>query len=127
VRLLTRFGLQARRYIAAMNCYEIWADLAPGVKDLDFVGHAEAYLGRIVSMGLMERFRIRRRKLGFGPDGLGEWNLSLEFRDLRQLEDAFDVIAKRSGEIEQLHHEVYSRISGARFGLYRDFPGAERE
>jgi hypothetical protein len=109
-----------------MNCYEIWTDLAPGTNDLEFVGFVQAYLGSLVASGRMESFRIRRRKLGFGPDGLGEWNLSLEFRDLRQLEDAFDLIAKRSGEIEKLHHEVYSRVRNAKFALYRDFPGEER-
>ena len=109
-----------------MNCYEIWTDLLPGTNDLEFVGLVQSYLGHLVSAGHMEGYRIRRRKLGFGPDGLGEWNLSLEFKDLRQLEDAFDLIATRKGEIEKLHHEVYSRARNPRFALYRDFPGTER-
>lgn len=110
-----------------MNCYEIWTDLTPGTNDLEFVGHTQAYLGLLVSEGMMAGFRIKRRKLGFGPDGLGEWHLSLEFEDLRQLEDCFDEVAKRKGEIERLHHEVYSRVRNLRFGLYRDFPGTERQ
>ena len=109
-----------------MNCYEIWTDLLPGTNDVEFVEFVQSYLGHLVSAGQMEGYRIRRRKLGFGPDGLGEWNLSLEFKDLRQLEDAFDLIATRSGEIEKLHHEVYSRVRNPKFALYRDFPAAER-
>src|SRR5262245_27589649 len=105
-----------------MNCYEIWTDLLPGTNDREFVAHVEAYLGFLKASGHMANFRIRRRKLGFGPDGLGEWNLSMEFKDLRQLEDAFDHVATRTGEVEKLHHEVYSRVRNPKFALYRDFP-----
>lgn len=110
-----------------MNCYEIWTDLRPGVGDLEFVEAVNRYLGHLVREARMEGFRIKRRKLGFGPDGLGEWHLSLEFRDLRQLEDAFDVIAARTGEIEELHHDVYSKVVNLKFGLYRDFPDPVRQ
>ena len=110
-----------------MNCYEIWADLKSGENDLEFARAVEAYLGHLVESGLVAEFRVKRPKLGFGPESLGEWHLSLEFRDLRQLEDTFELIARRSGEVERLHHEVYSRVVNVKFGLYRDFPGVERE
>jgi hypothetical protein len=110
-----------------MNCYEIWTDLAPGVNDLEFVRHVESYMESLRASGQMEGFRIRRRKLGFGPGELGEWNITMEFRDLRQLEDAFDRVAQRSGETERLHHEVYSRVRNLKFALYRDYPGEERD
>lgn len=110
-----------------MNCYEIWTDLQPGAKDLEFVGHVEAYLEHLRSEAKLESYRIRRRKLGFGPEALGEWNITMEFRDLHQLEDAFDRVAVRSGEVERLHHEVYSRVRNLKFALYRDFPDPVRE
>ena len=109
-----------------MNCYEIWTDLQPGTNDLEFVGFVKAYLGHLEGKGLVESFRIRRRKLGFGPDGFGEWNITLEFRDLHQLDEAFGLVATRSGEIEKLHHEVYSRVRNAKFALYRDYPDEVR-
>lgn len=109
-----------------MNCYEIWTDLAPGTKDLEFVRQVNAYLGYLVTEGLMSGYRIKRRKLGFGPEGLGEWHISLEYESLRHLEDCFDKVGQRKGEVEKLHHEVYSRVRNLKFGLYRDFPGEER-
>ncbi len=51
----------------------------------------------------------------------------LETRDMAQLEEAFQSVARRSGEIEDLHRAVYSKICNGRFALYRDFPDACRE
>lgn len=105
-----------------MDCYEIWCDLRPGVRDAEFVSALQGFLGHMQGEGKIESFRVRRRKLGFGPDALGEWNVSIEVRDLAQLDLAFAVAAKRSGEVETLHREVFSRVANLKFGLYRDFP-----
>lgn len=110
-----------------MNSYEIWVNLAPGVKDLEFVEAVENYLGWFQDRGHMTRWRMRRRKFGFGPDALGEFCLTLDFETLAQMDDAFMLAARRSGELEQLHREVYSRVVDYKSGLYRDFPDAVRE
>ena len=109
-----------------MNCYEIWVDLQPGVNDLEFAKSVQAYLSALQSAGKLASFRIRRRKLGFGPAELGEWNITLEYRDLHQLEESFEAVATRSGEVEELHHAVYSRVRNFKSGLYRDFPDPVR-
>lgn len=110
-----------------MNCYEIWADLAPGVNDLELVEAAERYLQAFVDQGLAESFRIRRRKFGFGPSGLPEFNFSVEFVDLAQMDRCFLAAARRSGDLESLHTAVYSRVVNFTSGLYRDFPDEVRE
>ncbi len=110
-----------------MNDYEVWVDLAPGVNDLEFVAALEGYLGYLKQRGLMEGFRIRRRKFGFGPDALGEFNITMSFRDLAHLDAAFLRVAKRDEEIESLHAHVFSRVRNFRSGLYRDFPDPVRE
>lgn len=109
-----------------MDCYEIWVDLAPGVKDLEFVEAVRAYLGSFQEQGKLETFRIRRRKLGFGPEALGEFCLTLEFKDLTQLDAAFSGAATRAGVVEQLHGQVYSRVRNFKSALYRDFPDSVR-
>ncbi|MBX3111079.1 MAG: hypothetical protein KF857_03645 [Fimbriimonadaceae bacterium] len=109
-----------------MDCYEIWVDLAPGVKDLEFVDALRAYLGAFQADGRLESFRIRRRKLGFGPEGLGEFCITIEFKDLAQLDTAFNQAATRSGVVEQLHAQVYSRVRNFKSALYRDFPDPVR-
>ena len=110
-----------------MNYYDIWVDLAPGVNDLDFVDAVNEYLDFLKADGKLVGHRIRRRKLGFGPDVLGEFNITMKFEDLAQIDDAFFVAAKRSGEAERLHAAVWSKVSNFKSGLYRDFPDSVRE
>ncbi|MBS1704509.1 MAG: hypothetical protein JST40_01435 [Armatimonadetes bacterium] len=105
-----------------MDCYEIWVDLAPGAKDTEFVDAINAYLGFLQAKGTIETFRIKRRKFGFGPADLGEFSISIETRNLAQLDEAFKVAATRTGEVEELHRQVYSRVQNYKSGLYRDYP-----
>lgn len=107
--------------------YEIWADLAPGVKDLEFCAAVDAYLGFLKRDGLLEGYTIRRRKFGHSPPGLGDFWISIAVRDLAQLDQAFSRVARRDPEIEDLHAQVFSRVVGFKSALYRDFPDAVRE
>lgn len=110
-----------------MNTYEVWCDLAPGIGDLEFVASLRAYLDPLVAEGRMVRYRIRRRKLGFGPEGIGEWNVSMDFKGLAQLDEAFVRVSRRDAEIENLHAAVFSKVVNFRSGLYREFPDPHRE
>jgi hypothetical protein len=105
-----------------MNYYHIWANLKNSARDVEFARNVEAYLGHLRDQGLIEGFRITRRKLGFGPDALGDFHLVLEVRDLAQLEAAFQRVGTRAGEVEGLHRAVYSAVKDLQFALYRDFP-----
>jgi len=109
-----------------MNSYEIWCDLRPGQNDLEFCESVGSYLGHLLNAGFLESFRVRRRKLGFAPDGFGEFNITLEFCDMTQMDQAFLAVARRSGELEELHKKVYSSVVNAKFALYRDFPDEVR-
>jgi len=105
-----------------MDCYCIWCNLREGVRDTEFCGNVRAYLGHLREDGLIEGFRITRRKLGFGPPGLGEFLILIETRDLAQLEQAFQRAATRTGTVEDLHRAVYASVRDTTFALYRDFP-----
>lgn len=109
-----------------MDIYHIWCDLAAGVSDTAFVDAVDVYLGGLRDAGELERYRITRRKLGLGLEGLGDFHLMLEFRDLAQLDQAFNKVATRADPIESFHHAVNSKVKNARFALYRDFPDAQR-
>ncbi|MGE0001261.1 MAG: DUF6614 family protein [Fimbriimonadaceae bacterium] len=110
-----------------MDCYEIWVDLVPGTHDMEFVGAVHNWLGHLQAMGGVSSYRIKRRKLGFGPDFLGEWFISIEFENMAQADIAFDEAATRAPEVEKLHAEVYSKVCNYRSGLYRDFPDKVRK
>jgi hypothetical protein len=109
-----------------MDHYHIWCNLIDGTQDLQFCEDVRRYLGHLQEQGLIERFRITRRKLGLGPAELGEFHITIETQDLAQLERAFQQVATRAGEVEALHQAVYSAVKDVRFGLYRDFPDGVR-
>ncbi|HJP83286.1 MAG TPA: DUF6614 family protein [Fimbriimonadaceae bacterium] len=110
-----------------MNHYEIWVDLAPGANDLEFVQAVQNYLNHFRDQGKVESYTIRRRKFGFSPPELGEFYISIAFRSLAQLDEAFFVAATRDESVEQLHREVYSRVCNFKSALYRDFPDEVRK
>ena len=51
----------------------------------------------------------------------------VEARDLAQLDQAFQRVAARGGEVEGLHFAVNSLVDNAKFALYRDFPDPVRQ
>jgi hypothetical protein len=109
-----------------MNLYHVWCDLKPGVGDLAFTEKAGAYLGHLKEQGLIEGFRVTRRKLGLGATGLGEFHVMIEVRDLAQLDRAFERVAGRREPVEGFHFGVNSLVTNATFALYRDFPDPVR-
>jgi hypothetical protein len=110
-----------------VDCYEIWCDLAPGVNDLEFCVAVKNYLTPFIERGDMASYRIRRRKFGFGPEALGDFCLTLEFKDLASLDRVFSSVAQRDGLVEQFHHAVYSNVRNFKAALYRDFPDPVRQ
>lgn len=110
-----------------MDLYHIWCDLRPGVRDTDFVEAIDRYLGRLRGDGLIESYRVTRRKLGLGAAGLGEFHIWIETRDLAQLDAAFTWVSSRAEPVEGFHHGVNSLVENTQFALYRDFPDPHRQ
>jgi len=109
-----------------MDIYHIWCNLKPGVRDLEFVDSARAYLDELSQRGMVRAYRITRAKLGLRPPALREFHLTLEFDDLSQLQSTFDWVASRADPAESLHHAVNSKVQDVYFALYRDFPDKNR-
>lgn len=109
-----------------MQYYEMWFNLIDSRKDLEFARAVEAYLGHLRNDGRIEGWRLTRRKFGFGPPSLGEFHVTVWTADMAQLDRAFDLVATRSGEVERLHHPVYSMVKDFTSALYRDFPDPQR-
>lgn len=109
-----------------MQHYHMWFNLKDSRKDLEFADAVAAYLGFLQRGGEIEGWRLTRRKFGFGPPTLGEFHCEVWTRDLAQLDKAFGVVATRAGEVERLHHPVYSSVTDFTSALYRDYPDPER-
>ena len=78
----------------AVDVYELSVDLAPGVRDLEFVAALDGYLTALQADGRIERWRLLRSKLGLGARS--EFKVLIETRDLAQLDAAFAVVSTRA-------------------------------
>jgi hypothetical protein len=110
-----------------VNVYAIWIDLVDGHRDLEFAGAIERYLNHFRSQGFAESWTLERRKLGFGPDGFGEFHIRILTKDLDTLDKMFHQAAARSGDVETMHSDVYSRVKNFKAALYRTFPDEVRK
>lgn len=109
-----------------MDIYHGWCDLKDGVLDLDFAEAFVTYMEKLKADGFIEGYRLTRRKLGLGGEGLGEFHFMIEVEGLAQLDEAFGLVAARSGPVEGAHFAVNSLVRNVRFALYRDFPDPVR-
>lgn len=109
-----------------MDYYQSWFDLKPGVKDIDFARSLSHFMDHLKGRGLIEGFRLARRKLGLGASEWGEFHLVIETRNLTQLDEAFAHVATRGEPVESAHFDVNSKVRNLKFGLYRDFPDSVR-
>ena len=109
-----------------MDHYVIWFDLRPGGDDLELDDALEGWLGWLRDEGRIHSWELWRRKLGLGPEGLGEFVVDIRTTDLAQLDAAFEVAAGREEPAEARHAAVYRQVTNVRFGLYRDFPDPVR-
>ena len=109
-----------------MDLYHTWFDLKPGVGDLEFARAMARYMEHLKGRGLIEGWRLTRRKLGFGPRELGEFHIVMETKNLAQLEEAFNHVASRREPVESVHFDVNQKVQNLSIALYRDFPDAVR-
>jgi len=109
-----------------MDLYHTWFDLKPGVKDTEFARAMARYMGYLKSNGMIENWRLSRRKLGLGPSEIGEFHIVMETKDLAQLDAAFNHVASRREPVEGVHFGVNSQVQNLKFALYRDFPDSVR-
>ena len=109
-----------------MDIYHIWCDLKAGIQDVDFTDALDQFLTNLKQSGDLHSYRITRRKLGLGANGLGEFHIQLEFEGLAELDATFREVSGRSDPIESFHHSVNSKVQNVQFALYRDFPDSQR-
>ena len=110
-----------------MDLYHVFGDLKPDVSDITFGEQVAHYMEHLRGQGLIESWRLTRRKLGLGPSNLGEFHIMIEVKDLAQLDAAFNRVATRAEPVEGFHHGVNALVQNLTFALYRDFPDPVRQ
>jgi hypothetical protein len=110
----------------AMDIYNAWFDLKPGVSDMEFSDRLIAYMDSLKNDGLMQGWRLMRCKLGLSAAPVGEFHLMMEFTGMAQLDQAFGRVGSRREPVESVHFGVNSLVQNVQFALYRDFPDSVR-
>jgi hypothetical protein len=109
-----------------VDVYHIWFNLKDGVRDTEFADAATAYLDHLKTGGMIAGYRVIRCKLGLGHPNLPEWNITLDFENMSQMDRAFGQVSSRADPVESFHHAVNSKVRDIFFALYRDFPDPGR-
>lgn len=107
---------------SAVDIYNAWFDLKPGASDHEFCERLAGYMTHLKQSGLMQDWRLMRRKLGLSAVPVGEFHLMMEFAGLSQLDAAFAHVGTRRDPVELLHVGVNAEVQNVAFALYRDFP-----
>lgn len=110
-----------------MDIYHGFFTLKPGTSDTEFADGMRRFMEYLVAEKKIASWRLMRRKLGLGPQELGEFHIMIEVDGLAQLDSAFNLAATRSGDMEAMHFGVNSKIQDVKFALYRDFPDPVRQ
>jgi len=109
-----------------MDIYHIWADKKGDLSDSDWVNNMKSFLDQLVEEKKMVSYRITRCKMGFRSiQDLPEWHIMMEFRNMAQMDEAFQRVAPLSGELETKHRSFNQFVSNnIQHALYRDWPDA---
>ncbi len=107
-----------------MDIYTIWADKQGDISDMEWVTNMKKFFDHLVSEKRMESYRITRCKMGFRSIAdMPEWMILMEFRDMAQLDSAFERVAPLEGELEEKHRGFNQFVArNIQHALFRDFP-----
>lgn len=108
-----------------MNVYHSFIDLDEGAKAVNFAKAVNDWLTYLKDQGVVDDWRLTRRKLGLAPQGLADFHLTIEVADLAQLDRAFSTVASGSEDVERFLEPLNHMIGKSSHALYRDFPDPE--
>src|SRR5260370_38607245 len=99
----------------AMAIYTAWFDLKPGVSDMEFSDRLTAYMDSLKNDGLMQGWRLMRRKLGLSAAPVGEFHLMMEFTGMALLDQAFGRVGSRGEPFGSIYFAVNSLVPNRQF------------
>ena len=108
----------------AVDVYELSVDLAPGVRDLEFVAALDRYLTTLQADGQIERWRLLRSKLGLARAASSR--CSSKPATWPSSTPRSPSCRHRADPIEEFHHGVNSLVTNFHAALWRDFPDPQR-
>lgn len=108
-----------------MDIYHIWCDKKESITDNDWIYNMKNFLDTLIKEGRMQSYRITRCKMGFRSIDIPEWHIMMEFKNMAQLEDAFQRVSPLEGELETKHQSFNQFAENLQHAYYRDWPDAK--
>lgn len=106
-----------------MDIYHIWADKNGDISDQEWIANMRKFLDQLVLENKMQSYRITRCKMGFRSLDIPEWHIMMEFKNMSQMDSAFERVSPLEGELENKHKSFNQFVSGnIQHALYRDWP-----
>ena len=107
-----------------MDYYMIWANKEGEISDLDWVNNMKSFLDHLVNEDKLVDYKITRCKMGFrSVADMPEWQITMECRDMSQLEEAFKRVAPLEGELEEKHKSFNQFVADdIQHALFTDWP-----
>jgi hypothetical protein len=109
-----------------MNLYHCSIDLRDDSKALVFSAALEVWMNHLKAQGVIQTWRLCRRKLGFGAPRARDFLLEIEVEGLTQLDQAFRFTATSDEKTYRLYTTVHQMVGEVDVALYRPFPDPER-
>ncbi len=100
-----------------MFVYTIWFNSRDSKRNGELVQELRNFLKELKAKGFISEFRIMRRSLGFGPEGLGEFNVMVFTESLGNLQKIMEEIEK--GEVGG-HDNFTPLVRDFKSALYRE-------
>ena len=105
-----------------MNHLQIWCSLKAGGNEREFAANVRELLGYLHEREHIEGYTLTRRAFVVAPPALGEFQITIDFADLAQINRTFALMAAADGEMEPLHQAVREMVHGVSVGMWRDYP-----
>ena len=111
-----------------MNLYTCMIDLKQDARALQFASALDQWLTHLRGQGHIGQWHLYRRKLNLAADAYRDFWLTIEMRDLAQLDQAFHGTAtgQDAADLQSRVHDMIAHIEFALFRPYPDAQGAER-
>jgi len=105
-----------------MNHLHFWCSLKAEVSAREFCDSVREYLTGLYERELIEGFSVARRDFTIDPPGLGEFHVTLDFRDAAQASRALNGAEGEIGAPEGMEKIIAEFVHDATVAMYRDWP-----
>jgi len=111
-----------------MNLYHCLIELKSEARALAFASAVQAWMAHLQGLGLVQGWRLMRRKFGLAAGAHPDFLLEIDLADLASLDAAFTTLGAGDDRASRLYDQMHQMIAQVEVGLYRPYPDpAQRE